>query len=171
MSSPSRVDVTHWEAGLRTPRAGRAGAGSDPLTVFGNLAMKILLIDDSATMRNILKNLLTAALGGSAGADVTFEEAGDGVEGLSSLSVGGRFDLIMVDWNMPCMDGLTFVRKVRAIDKTTPVIMVTTEVERHRVVDAIQAGVNNYVIKPFAADLLTQKVRQTLGAAAKPAAV
>src|SRR5690349_18130374 len=107
--------------------------------------MKILLIDDSATMRNILKNLLSAALG----PEVAFEEAGDGVEGLSSLSVGGRrFDLVMVDWNMPCMDGLTFVRKVRAMDKATPIVMVTTEVERHRVMEAIQAGVNNYVIKP-----------------------
>ena len=130
--------------------------------------MKILLVDDSATMRNILKNLLQSFLGTA----IDFEEAGDGVEGMSCLS-GQKFDLVMVDWNMPCMDGLTFVKKLRATDKTTPVIMVTTEVERHRVVDAIQAGVNNYVIKPFEAAVLTQKVRQTLAGvagAAKPAA-
>jgi two-component system, chemotaxis family, chemotaxis protein CheY len=127
--------------------------------------MKILLIDDSATMRNILKNLLRAALG-----NVTFEEGADGIEGLSCIDAGGPYDLIMVDWNMPNMDGLAFVKKLRTSDRTTPLIMVTTEVEKDRVVDAIRAGVNNYVIKPFNAEALTQKVKQTLEKAKAAAA-
>jgi two-component system chemotaxis response regulator CheY len=127
--------------------------------------MKILLIDDSATMRNILKNLLRAALG-----DVTFEEAADGIEGLSCIDAGGPYDLIMVDWNMPNMDGLAFVKNLRGADRVTPLIMVTTEVEKDRVVDAIRAGVNNYVIKPFNAESLTQKVKQTLEKAKAAAA-
>jgi two-component system, chemotaxis family, chemotaxis protein CheY len=127
--------------------------------------MKILLIDDSATMRNILKNLLRAALG-----NVTFEEGADGIEGLSCIDAGGPYDLIMVDWNMPTMDGLAFVKKLRTSDRTTPLIMVTTEVEKDRVVDAIRAGVNNYVIKPFNAEALTQKVKQTLEKAKAAAA-
>jgi two-component system, chemotaxis family, chemotaxis protein CheY len=127
--------------------------------------MKILLIDDSATMRNILKNLLRAALG-----EVAFEEAADGIEGLSCTDAGGPYDLVMVDWNMPNMDGLTFVKRMREANKSTPIIMVTTEVEKDRVVGAIRAGVNNYVIKPFNAESLTQKVKQTLEKAKAAAA-
>jgi two-component system, chemotaxis family, chemotaxis protein CheY len=117
--------------------------------------MKILLVDDSRTMRNIQKKILDA-MGG-----VEFAEAGDGVEALAVLATG-PFDLALVDWNMPNMDGLTLVKKVRETNKTMVMIMVTTEAEKTRVVDAIKAGVNNYVIKPFTPEGLTEKVQQTL---------
>jgi len=117
--------------------------------------MKVLLIDDSKTMRNIQKSVLSQ-LGHT---DV--EEACDGQDALSKV---GAFqpDLLLVDWNMPNMDGLTFVKKFRALDKTTPIIMVTTESERSRVVEAIKAGVNNYLVKPFTPDVLSQRIDETL---------
>ena len=125
--------------------------------------MKILLVDDSRTMRNIQKNVLSS-LGYS---DV--EEASDGLEALYKIQAGTSFDLMLVDWNMPNMDGLTFIRKVRAQDKTTPIIMVTTEAEKSRVIDAIKAGVNNYVVKPFTPDALQEKIKTTLAKAAAKA--
>jgi len=117
--------------------------------------MKILLVDDSKTMRNIQKSVL-----GQLG-HTEIEEACDGVDALSKV---GAFEpeLLLVDWNMPNMDGLTFVKKYRQSDKTTPIIMVTTETERARVVEAIKAGVNNYVVKPFTPDLLSQRINETL---------
>ncbi len=117
--------------------------------------MKILLVDDSKTMRNIQKSVLSQ-LGYT-----EIEEACDGVDALSKV---GAFEpeLLLVDWNMPNMDGLTFVKKYRQSDKSTPIIMVTTETERARVVEAIKAGVNNYVVKPFTPDLLSQRINETL---------
>ncbi len=125
--------------------------------------MKILLIDDSKTMRNIQKSVL-AQLGYTA-----IEEACDGQDALSKV---GAFqpDLILVDWNMPNMDGLAFVKAFRAGNKTTPLIMVTTESEKSRVIEAIKAGVNNYVIKPFTPDLLSQRIGETMSKANKAAA-
>lgn len=117
--------------------------------------MKILLIDDSKTMRNIQKSVL-AQLGHT---DV--EEACDGQDALFKLSAC-QPDLVLVDWNMPKMDGLTFVKTFRHLNKTTPVIMVTTESERSRVIEAIKAGVNNYVVKPFTPDLLSQRIGETM---------
>ncbi|HVT88102.1 MAG TPA: response regulator [Tepidisphaeraceae bacterium] len=117
--------------------------------------MKILLVDDSKTMRNIQKKVLES-MGG-----VEFGEAADGVEAMTRLG-GGPFNLILIDWNMPNMDGITLVGKIRQTDKKTPLIMVTTEAEKSRVMDALKAGVNNYVIKPFTPDALLEKVRQTM---------
>jgi two-component system chemotaxis response regulator CheY len=126
--------------------------------------MKILLVDDSKTMRNIQRK----ALGALPGAD--FAEAGDGVEALKVLGeTPGGFNLVLVDWNMPNMDGITLVGKIRATDKKTPLVMCTTEAEKGRVIEAIKAGVNNYVVKPFTPESLVEKVQQTLdkaGAAA-----
>jgi two-component system chemotaxis response regulator CheY len=119
--------------------------------------MKILMVDDSRTMRNIQKNVLKT-LG-----DPACTEAGDGLEALTCIAAAGdAFDLMLVDWNMPHMDGLTFVKRVREKDKATPIIMVTTEAEKTRIIDAIKAGVNNYVIKPFTPDSLLERVKQTL---------
>jgi two-component system chemotaxis response regulator CheY len=119
--------------------------------------VKILLIDDSRTMRNIQKNVLKA-LG-----EYECVEAGDGAEALTVVSASPlSFDLVLVDWNMPKMDGITFVRQMRQNDKTTPIIMVTTEAEKTRIIDAVKAGVNNYVIKPFTPDALMERVRATL---------
>ena len=120
--------------------------------------MKILLVDDSRTMRNIQKKILEA-IGG-----VEFAEAADGVEALAVLATAA-FDLALVDWNMPNMDGLTLVKKIRETNKTMLMVMVTTEAEKTRVVEALKAGVNNYVVKPFTPEGLTEKVQQTL---AKP---
>lgn len=121
-------------------------------------AMKILLVDDSRTMRNIQKKVLTDMMPGS-----EFGEAGDGVEALDVISkTPGGFDLALVDWNMPNMDGITLVQKIRTTDKKTLLVMVTTEAEKTRVLDAIKAGVNNYVIKPFTPEMLTEKVKGTI---------
>ncbi|MCW5756216.1 MAG: response regulator [Phycisphaeraceae bacterium] len=117
--------------------------------------MKILLVDDSKTMRNIQKSVL-AQLG-----HTNIEEACDGQDALSKVKAYGP-DLLLVDWNMPIMDGLTFVKAFRQDDKTTPIIMVTTEAEKSRVIEAIKAGVNNYVVKPFTPDLLSQRIQETL---------
>ena len=117
--------------------------------------MKVLTIDDSKTMRNIQKSVLRQ-LGYN---DV--EEACDGQDALNKLNEFTP-DLILVDWNMPNMDGLTFVKTFRQQDKNTPLIMVTTEAEKSRVIEAIKAGVNNYVVKPFTPDLLGQRITETM---------
>ncbi|MFT3786954.1 MAG: response regulator [Tepidisphaeraceae bacterium] len=123
--------------------------------------MKILLVDDSKTMRNIQKKVLEQ-LGG-----VEFVEAGDGVEALAAIAANSSgFQFILVDWNMPNMDGHTFVTRVRASDRKTPMIMCTTEAEKTRVVEALKAGVNNYVVKPFTPEILIEKVKTTLAKAA-----
>ena len=124
--------------------------------------MKVLLVDDSRTIRNIQKKTF-AALGHD---DIM--EAGDGVEALQQLGQS-RPDLVLIDWNMPNMDGITLVRKIRETDKTLPLIMCTTEAEKSRVIEAIKAGVNNYLVKPFTAESLKEKVEATMakvGAAA-----
>ncbi|MCC6239415.1 MAG: response regulator [Phycisphaerales bacterium] len=119
--------------------------------------MKILLVDDSRTMRNIQKKVL-----GDLGA-VEFSEAGDGLEALTAIaSTPEGFNLIMVDWNMPNMDGITLISRIREKDKATPLIMATTEAEKSRVMEALKAGVNNYVIKPFTPEMLLEKVKTTL---------
>ena len=117
--------------------------------------MKVMLVDDSKTMRNIQKGILSQ-LGYS-----QIEEACDGLDALSKV---GTFEpeLMLVDWNMPNMDGLTFVKEYRAKGNTTPIIMVTTEAEKARVVEAITAGVNNYVLKPFTPEMLCQRINETL---------
>mgnify|MGYP002777637268 FL=1 len=120
--------------------------------------MKILLVDDSKTMRNIQKSVLTQ-LGYT-----QIEEACDGQDALSKVGAY-RPDLMLVDWNMPNMDGLSFVKAFRQTNKTTPIIMVTTEAEKARVIEAIKAGVNNYVVKPFTPDLLSQRINETLAKA------
>jgi len=125
--------------------------------------MCVLLIDDSRTMRNIQKNVLKT-LG-----EMDYSEAGDGCEALTILAGNPPpFDIMLVDWNMPNMDGLTFVKRLREKDKTTPVIMVTTEAEKTRVIDALRAGVNNYVIKPFTPDALLDRVKTTMEKCGRP---
>ena len=117
--------------------------------------MKILLVDDSRTIRNIQKNVLKQI------GHENVAEASDGVEALSAIG-NERPDLVLVDWNMPNMDGITLVRKIRQSDKVLPMIMVTTEAEKSRVVEALQAGVNNYVVKPFTVETLAEKINQTM---------
>ena len=117
--------------------------------------MKVLLVDDSKTMRNIQRGILT---------QLGYQEIEEAVDGLDALSRVGAFDpdLLLVDWNMPNMDGLTFVKQYRESGKKAPIIMVTTEAEKMRVVEAIKAGVNNYVVKPFTPDVLAERIKETL---------
>ena len=117
--------------------------------------MKILLVDDSKTMRNIQKGILS---------QLGYTEIQEASDGLDALSKVGAFnpELLLVDWNMPNMDGLTFVKQYRAKGNKAPIIMVTTESEKSRVVEAIKAGVNNYVVKPFTPDVLSSRIKETL---------
>jgi two-component system chemotaxis response regulator CheY len=119
--------------------------------------MHALVIDDSTTIRKILKEHLKKL-----GFEVT--EAGDGVQGLSCLRKMAQVDLVLVDWNMPEMDGISFVRAVRsnADYAALPMMMVTTNVELSNISDALEAGVNEYIMKPFTADILRGKL-QLLG--------
>ncbi|HNQ24756.1 MAG TPA: response regulator [Phycisphaerae bacterium] len=117
--------------------------------------MKIMLVDDSRTIRNIQKNVLKQLNH----TDVV--EAADGVEALARFQEQVP-DLMFVDWNMPNMDGLTLVRKIREVNRTVPIIMCTTEAEKSRVLEAIKAGVNNYIVKPFTVDSLGEKIQQTM---------
>lgn len=117
--------------------------------------MRVLLVDDSKTMRNIVKGVL-ATMGVTA-----IEEAGDGQDALSRVEAFNP-DLILLDWNMPVMDGITFVKAYRGKKKTTPIIMVTTEAEKTRVLEAIQAGVNNYAVKPFTPESLSKIIETTM---------
>lgn len=117
--------------------------------------MKIMLVDDSRTIRNIQKNVLKQL-----GHDEIIE-AEDGVQALDKFNED-RPDLMLVDWNMPNMDGITLVRKVRELDKAVPIIMCTTEAEKSRVLEAVKAGVNNYIVKPFTVESLGEKISQTM---------
>ncbi len=117
--------------------------------------MKVLLVDDSSTMRRIQKNVL-AKLGLT---DVI--EADDGVSAQIKLE-NKKVDLILLDWNMPNMDGLTFLKYIREIGVTTPVIMVTTQGEKENVLEALQAGANSYVVKPFTPEILTKRINDVM---------
>ncbi len=124
--------------------------------------MKILLVDDSVVIRDISTAIL-AQLGHT---DV--ETASDGREALARLAKV-KPDLIVVDWNMPNMDGLAFVRELRRSDRRTPVIMATTEFERRRVIDAVRAGVDDYVVKPYKPELLAERIAAALAKKARAA--
>lgn len=117
--------------------------------------MKILLVDDSSTMRRIQKNTLEK-LGHT---DVT--EAGDGAEAIAKLQEGaGSYELVLMDWNMPNMTGIDALKKIKADPalKAVPVIMVTSESEKTRIMEAIQSGAANYVVKPFQPETLAEKI-------------
>ena len=115
--------------------------------------MPILIVDDFSTMRKIVRNCLKQ-LGFN---NVT--EAEDGVQALEKLQ-GSKFDLIISDWNMPNMMGIDLLRAVRSDGtlKTIPFLMVTAEAKKENVIEAAKAGVSNYIIKPFTADSLREKL-------------
>jgi len=117
--------------------------------------MKALIADDSATMRRILKTMLTP-LGFESVA-----EAADGAEAVKNCRASD-FDLILMDWNMPNLSGIEALKQIRAAGLRMPIIMVTTEAEQARVVDALKAGASNYIIKPFNQNTIEKKVRETL---------
>lgn len=115
--------------------------------------IKILVVDDFSTMRRIIKNLLR---------DLGFNntsEADDGLTALPMLQAGG-FDLLVTDWNMPGMQGIDLLKAVRADPKLAhmPVLMVTAEQKKEQIIEAAQAGVNGYIVKPFTAATLKEKL-------------
>ncbi len=115
--------------------------------------MKILIVDDFSTMRRIIKNLLR---------DLGFnntQEADDGNTALPMLQ-SGNFDFLVTDWNMPGMTGIDLLKAVRADAKlaSLPVLMVTAEAKKDQIVEAAQAGVNGYIVKPFTAITLKEKI-------------
>lgn len=119
--------------------------------------MRILVVDDSATMRRIERNTLEK----SGTAEV--EEASDGEEALRMLGEKA-FDLVLMDWNMPALSGIDALKRIKsdAAIKAVPVIMVTSESEKGRIIEALQAGAANYVVKPFQAETLLEKVASVL---------
>ena len=126
--------------------------------------IRFLVVDDFSTMRRIIKNFLTD-LGYA-----NVAEADDGKTALPVLKAGG-IDFLITDWNMPGMPGLELLKEVRndPATKKLPVLMVTAEAKREQIVEAAQAGVNGYVIKPFTAETLKAKLEKIL-AALPPAA-
>ncbi len=117
--------------------------------------MNIMLVDDSRTIRNIQKRTLQQ-LG-----HTDIAEAEDGVVALAKFNEKAP-DFVLIDWNMPNMNGLELVQKIRETNKTIPLIMCTTEAEKSRVLEALKAGVNNYIVKPFTAESLGEKITQTM---------
>lgn len=116
--------------------------------------MKILVVDDFSTMRRIVKNLLK---------ELGFEnlhEADDGLTALPLLQDAGDFDFLVTDWNMPGMQGIDLLKAVRADPNLSklPVLMVTAEQKREQIVEAAQSGVNGYIVKPFTAATLKEKL-------------
>jgi two-component system chemotaxis response regulator CheY len=115
--------------------------------------MRALVVDDSRAMRRIVARILT---------DLGFEvvEAGDGQQGLDALVGGPVPQLACVDWNMPVMDGLTFISRVRAVPEWRDItlMMVTTESEHSQIVRALAAGAHEYLIKPFTAQAMAEKL-------------
>ncbi|MBK8016979.1 MAG: chemotaxis response regulator CheY [Betaproteobacteria bacterium] len=119
--------------------------------------MKFLVVDDFSTMRRIIRNLLKE-LGYT-----NVDEAEDGVAGLAKLRSGG-FEFVVSDWNMPNMSGIDMLRAIRADAqlKHLPVLMVTAEAKKENIIEAAQAGASGYVVKPFTAVTLEEKINKIL---------
>jgi two-component system chemotaxis response regulator CheY len=117
--------------------------------------MKILIVDNSITMRRIISNILKTA----GYEDIV--QAGDGNEALKNLK---DVELILTDWNMPGMDGLTFVKEIRSRSEfaKVPILMITTESTKDAVMEALKAGVNDYIVKPFTKSTLMGKLNSVL---------
>lgn len=117
--------------------------------------MKILVVDDFSTMRRIIKNLLR---------DLGFNNTAEADDGATALPVlqSGNFDFLITDWNMPGMQGIDLLKAVRSDAKLAklPVLMVTAESKRDQIVEAAQAGVNGYIVKPFTAVTLKEKIEK-----------
>ena len=120
-----------------------------------DMNMKVLVVDDFATMRKIVRNILKQ-IGFS-----NIVEADDGANALEIIK-SEKVDFVVTDWNMPNMTGLELLQNIRATDnaKDLPVLMVTAEGLANNVVDAVKAGVDNYVVKPFTAETVQTKIEQ-----------
>jgi two-component system chemotaxis response regulator CheY len=119
--------------------------------------IKILVVDDFATMRKVIRNLLK---------QVGYENIAEAEDGVLALRVlkSQKVDLLISDWNMPNMTGLELLKAVRADEdlKTTPFLMVTAEALQDNVIAAVKAGVSNYIVKPFTAEVLNEKITKIL---------
>jgi len=115
--------------------------------------MKLLLVDDSSTMRRIQRNVLEK-IGIS-----DIEEASDGLEAIQKLREK-PFDIVLLDWNMPNLDGLSTLKKIRATEgiKSVRVVMCTSESEKTKIIEAVKCGANNYIVKPFTPEVLKEKL-------------
>lgn len=124
--------------------------------------MKFLVVDDSATMRRILVNSLQRI------GFADYVEAEDGRQALDKFDASISF--VITDWNMPAMSGIDFARALRAMEtgKTVPILMVTTRSVREDIVAAVEAGVNNYIAKPFTPQVLKEKIDQMLSGISAP---
>ena len=117
------------------------------------MSRKVLVADDSGVMRKIIIRSLNSC------GITDIVEANDGVEAIAKFKEGG-IDLVMTDWNMPNKNGLEVVQEIRASGSDVPIIMITTEAENNRVREAIQAGVSNYIVKPFTAETMQEKINK-----------
>jgi len=117
--------------------------------------MKALVVDDSLVMRKILVDTLSKA------GIVDVSQAVDGVEAVE-IAASGQFDIILLDWNMPKKSGFDALKEIRAMGMTMPIVMVTTEAEKMRIIQALQAGANNYIVKPFKPEDLAAKIQEVL---------
>jgi len=120
-----------------------------------NSKAKVLVVDDFPTMRRIMRNLLK---------QIGFEsidEAENGEDALRKLK-GGDYGLVVSDWNMPIMEGIELLKRVRSDPhlKDIPFLMVTAEAEKEKVIEAIKAGVDNYIVKPFTGEVLKEKLEK-----------
>lgn len=124
---------------------------------MGYETRKVMVVDDSSVMRQIIKNNLKQ-LGFELG---NLLDAEDGEEALNKINQGG-IDLVISDWNMPKMTGIDLLRAVRADEvlKELPFLMVTSEADKEKIMEAVQAGVNQYIVKPFNANQLEEKVKK-----------
>jgi two-component system, chemotaxis family, chemotaxis protein CheY len=113
--------------------------------------MRALIVDDSRFVRSCLRGMLQAR-------GIECEEAGDGQVALDILHRGARFDMAFVDWNMPVMNGLEMVKRMRAENHALKVMMVTTEADSERIVRALAAGADEYLMKPFDSQALSEKL-------------
>lgn len=120
--------------------------------------MKALVVDDSAVMRKVL----IGALGRANIEEV--DQASDGKEAVDAVQKN-EYGLVLMDWNMPNMLGIDAVKAIRQLGKTMPIIMVTTEAEKSRVIEALKSGANNYIIKPFEPATIVAKIQEVLGKA------
>ncbi len=128
------------------------------------MTVKLLVVDDSSTMRRIIKNTLER-LGHT---DIL--EAEHGLEAWDLLTQNDDVKVVITDWNMPEMNGLDLVKKIRAEQKyeDMPIIMVTTEGGKAEVITALKSGVNNYIVKPFTPQVLKEKLEDVLGGVSDP---
>ena len=122
------------------------------------MALTILIVDDSRTMRNVHCQSIAEF-----DKSINTIQAENGIQALEAVNnPDNSISMILLDWNMPEMDGLTFLQKFRTINKKTPVVMVTTEAEKPRIITAIKSGANGYLIKPFTKEKLIAKIEEVI---------